>query len=85
VQHLIEAEGGDWVGSGISVGENRFRDGDPPMRSSWSSAELQGTGEYEGLTLFMNVTLDPDRGEVWRGMILPTDQVPAMPDPVAAE
>jgi hypothetical protein len=46
---------------------------------------LAGEGSYEGLSLFIFETLDSEGELVSNAYIIPTDIVPAMPAPPAAE
>ena len=48
----------------------------------WAGMEvLTGEGGYEGLTLVMGQFMQMDVGDAIWGFILPSDQVPPMPDP----
>jgi hypothetical protein len=67
-------EGGTWTGTGRGV----MSGGEAMM---WAGMEvLTGEGGYEGLTLVMGQFMQMDVGDAHWGFILPSDQVPPMPD-----
>ena len=85
--HEIQNADGRWVGTGVSYGESGpLPEDGPPLVDEFAYAQLEGEGEgegegdYEGLTLVMVRTENS-----WRGVILPSDQIPPMPDPVLAD
>ena len=69
-------DGGAWSGTGR--GTIAYLDGHGLMTGL---SMLTGEDGYEGLTLMMNQYRDLDTTTFW-GVILPSDQVPPMPDPV---
>ena len=69
-------DGGAWSGTGR--GTIAYVDGRSLMTGL---SMLTGEDGYEGLTLMMNQYWDLDTTTFW-GVILPSDQVPAVPDPV---
>jgi hypothetical protein len=69
-------DGGAWSGTGR--GTIAYLDGHGLMTGL---SMLTGEDGYEGLTLMMNQYWDLDTTTFW-GVILPSDQVPPMPDPV---
>ncbi len=71
-------DGGAWSGTGR--GTIAYVDGRSLMTGL---SMLTGEDGYEGLTLMMNQYWDPDTTTFW-GVILPSDQVPPVPDPVEA-
>jgi hypothetical protein len=67
-------EGGTWTGTGRGV----MSGGEAMM---WAGMDvLTGEGGYEGLTLVMGQSMQMDAGDANWGFILPSDQVPPMPD-----
>jgi hypothetical protein len=68
-------DGGSWVGS--NRGFLTFPSDGPPTVQFL--AELVGEGGYEGLTMFFAETGDTEDVR-WLGVIVPTDEVPAVPD-----
>ena len=84
-QH-IKSGAGWWAGTGIAVGElGPFDPEGPPNSTVFSYAQLDGEGENAGLTLVMVEIETPESGPVWRGMIIPSEQIPPMPDPVVVD
>jgi hypothetical protein len=69
-------EGGAWSGTGRFV---MAGSGDSGVMASMGV--LTGEGDYEGLTLIMGQSEGAGPMSNW-GVILPSDQVPPMPDPV---
>ena len=69
-------DGGAWSGTGR--GTITYLDGRSLMTGL---SMLTGEDGYEGLTLMMNQYWDADTTTFW-GVILPSDQVPPVPDPV---
>ena len=71
----IENDAGSWVGS--SRGFTTYPSDGP--ETVQELAELVGEGGYDGLTLFWAAT--GVSGDFrWLGVILPTDEIPAVPD-----
>ena len=69
-------EGGTWTGTGRGV----LTGGEVLMMTGMDV--LTGEGGYEGLTLVMGHFMQMNVGDTNWGFILPSDQVPPMPDPV---
>ena len=79
-QRLVNADGA-WAGTGTELLDfTEMVDGEPPKRKFGSWTELAGEGAYEGLTLIMF----QDHNS-WHGVIMPTGQVPPVPEPASAE
>jgi hypothetical protein len=74
-------DGGAWVGT-LRLVTSRDSDGEGTVGTF---TELVGEGGYEGLSLFMFETVDSEFELVSNAFIVPTDMVPAMPPPPAAE
>jgi hypothetical protein len=75
-------DGGAWVGTSRTVaGSTVAPNGDDILGSF---AALTGEGGYEGLTMFTFRTFGPEESANI-GFIVPTDIVPTMPPPPAAE
>jgi hypothetical protein len=76
-------DGGAWVGT-LRFMSSTDANGEGPVGAF---AELVGEGGYEGLSLFIFETFDGDfeAGPASNAFIVPTDMVPAMPPPPAAE
>jgi hypothetical protein len=70
-------DGGAWSGTGRGTITNTG--GGRSLMTGLSM--LTGEDGYEGLTLMMNQYWEPDTATFW-GVILPSDQVPPVPDPV---
>ena len=69
-------EGGTWTGTGRGV----MSGGEAMM---WAGMDvLTGEGGYEGLSLVRGQFMQMNVGDTNWGFILPSDQVPPMPDPV---
>ena len=68
-------DGGSWLGS--NRGFLTFPSDGPPTVQFLG--ELVGEGGYEGLTLFFAQTGDAEDVR-WLGVIVPTDEVPAVPE-----
>ena len=68
-------DGGSWVGS--SRGFLTFASDGPPTVQFLG--ELVGEGGYEGLTMFLAETGDAEDVR-WLGVIVPTGDIPAVPD-----
>jgi hypothetical protein len=77
-------DGGAWIGTKRSIGSNDG-EGEGSQGSRGVFTELVGEGGYEGLSLFMYEAADSEGGYVSNAYIIPTDMVPAMPPPPAAE
>jgi hypothetical protein len=83
-------DGGAWVGTGhrFMVDEKDQRTkkqkrkgrGRAPLSAYSRFMELTGEGGYEGLSMVVTV-----RGDEGIGVIVPTDAVPAQPEPPLAE
>jgi hypothetical protein len=74
-------DGGAWVGTLRVVGA-----GNPSKKGRVGTfTELIGEGGYEGLSLFIFETFGPKGKLVSNAFIVPTDSVPTMPPPPAAE
>jgi hypothetical protein len=73
-RHRLVNEGGAWSGTGHGFHMITERGGATTM------AILTGEGGYEGLTLVMIEYADDDT-HTRRGVIVPSDQMPPMPDP----
>ena len=69
-------EGGTWAGTGRDV----MSGGEAMLMNTM--AVLTGEGGYEGLTLVMGAFMQMNVADANWGFILPTDQMPPMPDPV---
>ena len=69
-------DGGAWVGEGW--GMLAGFDGSSRMARM---TVLTGEGDYEGLTLVLSHAWDAD-GELGWGIIVPSDELPPMPEPV---
>jgi len=69
-------EGGTWTGTGRGV----MTGGEVLMGTGMDV--LTGEGGYEGLTLIMGQFMQMNIADTNWGFILPSDQVPPMPDPV---
>jgi hypothetical protein len=69
-------EGGTWAGTGRSV----MTGGEVLMMTG--TGVLTGEGGYEGLTLVMGQFMRANVADTNWGFILPSDQVPPIPDPV---
>jgi hypothetical protein len=71
----LDNEGGSWVGS--NRGFLTFPSDGP--ETVQFLGELVGEGGYEGLTMFFAQTGDTEDGR-WLGVIVPTGEIPAVPD-----
>ena len=69
-------EGGTWTGTGRGV----LTGGEVLMMTGMDV--LTGEGGYEGLTLVIGQFMQANMADTNWGFILPSDQVPPMPDPV---
>ena len=69
-------EGGTWTGTGRGV----MTGGEVLMMTGMGV--LTGEGGDEGLTLVMGEFMQMNVGDTNWGFILPSDQVPPMPDPM---
>ena len=69
-------DGGAWSGTALAL-HMAADDG-----GVTSMTVLTGEGGYDGLTLIMGEYYD-DNAQTRRGVIVPSDQIPPMPDPIA--
>jgi hypothetical protein len=70
-------DGGAWVGEGRMV----LADAGGSSRMAGMTV-LAGEGDYAGLTLILSQAWDAAADPLYWGIIVPTDQLPPMPDPI---
>ena len=80
-RYELTNEEGSWLGTGSTVASHEG--GDEGPETSIEPWRFEGTGAYEGLSLFM-VTTNRDNDEERWGFIVPSADVPQAPDSVAA-
>ena len=70
-------EGGAWIGEGRMI----LADANGSSRMAGMTV-LAGEGDYAGLTLILSQAWDAAADPLNWGIIVPTDELPPMPDPV---